>query len=129
MNDILKCSHCQSLLIRPVLLPCGHLICQEHTEKLNHVNCQACNVRHKVLAAANSFAPVQAVEKIIERELESVKQIDEYRKAMESCVDFERLVGELRRIELDPIYEINRVIDQMKNQIDLRREELKVRAD
>lgn len=48
---------------------------------------------------------------------------------MNICQEFEKLFKEVKRLREDPRAEIHRVVEDMKNEIDLKRETRKIRID
>jgi WD40 repeat protein len=50
MDEIFMCEYigCNRYFDKPVLLPCGNSICQEHVQKMKMLNCQFCGDLHVV---------------------------------------------------------------------------------
>ena len=47
IDSLFNCEICQNVLEDPVILPCGHLFCQKHTEEINKTECMFCSEKHK----------------------------------------------------------------------------------
>ena len=64
--NALKCVNCRQILSIPILLPCGHAICQSHTQVGDeHIICGECGCRH----LNKGFVVVEAFSKMIEVQL------------------------------------------------------------
>lgn len=128
----MKCSCCKKLLEEPIVLPCGHTICKIHeTLRINlhqtNIKCPECHVEHEL--PKKGFPINSLAEKLLEKKFNEIDLGPEYKVAVDSFEELKRIVEKLKRVQDDPELEIDRVIDDLKNKIDLRREEEKKRID
>ena len=126
LDTVLNCASCDQILVKPVLIPCGHSICAAHSEE-ERVHCKRCSIYHT--RPENGFTRNLFAETLIERQLNELDLGEDHSRAVESFKQLEDLVSEARRIRQDPELEIHRVIGELKNRVDLRREELKQQID
>lgn len=140
MDLALSCPRCKKILDEPVVLPCGHTVCKRHerdeiespnskdcktTKKLT---CDVCRIGHTIPTNGGFTANI-LVRSLLERNLAALNLGAEYHAAQTSFGEFKRMMTSLRQILTDPELEVNRVIGELKNQIDLRREEAKQKID
>lgn len=128
IRDAIKCSLCKRVLEAPVLLQCGNCICQKHTKgQESAYECQLCTGVHR--APEGGFCVIKAFEKIIQTNIEKIKLNKEYHEAMESCKKLTFSVEELDRVIARPELFITTMIDNLKSDIELIRDEYKVFID
>jgi DNA repair exonuclease SbcCD ATPase subunit len=127
----IKCSKCFELLENPVALPCGNSICEKHQKEdrddNNSVYCSVCDLHHVI--PNGGFIRILALEKLIERKINNIDLGDEYRSAYDKLEDFSELLEKLEKLKNDPSGKIYSKISKLRNNIDLRREELKSQID
>lgn len=133
MESALNCSICNDLLEDPVILPCSCTICKKHVdEKVNEISetfeCPKCKVDHDI--PMNGFVFNSIVVSLMElSSLQSKREEAEKKAAIKSFSYLKDLFDEFKRINENPELEIDRVIEELKNKIDLRREEAKIKID
>ena len=132
MNKILtaiKCANCQNNIETPVFLPCSDSICKKHTNQSNQesVICHKCGIEHKI--PKDGFPPNKALAEIIEAELEKLDFGKTHHQAKESCKLFENELKELEVTLNDPSHYTKQKINDLKNIVQLKGEELKLRID
>lgn len=126
MSSLIKCPSCQRTLAQPVVLPCGDTICKSHVVK-GTIKCPKCLADHSIPEAG--FPINSLVEELLKNEFAKLDLGPGHKVAVESLEELKKIVDKLKRIRDDPKLEINRVISDLKNKIDLRREEEKRRID
>lgn len=48
--NALKCVNCREILSNPVMIPCGHTICEKHTQiNENKIVCLECGIQHEIV--------------------------------------------------------------------------------
>lgn len=135
MENPLDCNICNAILKEPVILPCGHTICKLHeidrrvkSEQETHsLHCRICNLSHSI--PMNGFPSNRAIETLLHRKLQSIDLGDEHAKALKYCKEFENALNKIRQAKQDPEMEIHSIIADLKNKIDLNREERKKKID
>ena len=122
----LKCVNCRDTLSKPVLLPCGHTICQIHTEIAEaQIICFKCGCRH----FNTGFIINEAVSDMIKAQLYN---FDFGHQHKETSNSFERLKKQLDKNNLvlnDLEYFIHESIGELRNHVMLKSEQLKLRID
>ena len=126
MSSLIKCQSCQKTLAQPVVLPCGDTICKSHVAR-GTIKCPKCHADHDI--PEKGFLKNSLVEELIKNQLVKLDLDPDNKVAVESFQVLKEIVEKLKRIRDDPKLEINRVISDLKNKIDLRREEEKKRID
>jgi len=129
----LTCSHCSKILKNPVELPCEDCICQEHlTEKTllnaNKIKCLKCSQEFEI--KANVFKPVKLVKQLLDEHV----YLSDAEKNLKLKLDdtireffliYDELTVNKNRVEMECLNHFQ----ELRRQIDLQREELKVRID
>lgn len=126
----IKCEFCkQSLQIPVVLLPCGQLMCQKHAvEKTDKIECVSCDGDHAI--PSSGFPRVKAFEKILETRIEKCDfGCPEYAKTYKSCKTMEKMLDDLDKLRSDPLYHLDKVVSAYRADVDLKREQLKLKID
>lgn len=132
MKTFIQCPICEEILKEPVLLPCGHTICKIHEidkeeKRLEKINCPTCNCEHDV--SEKGFPLNLVVQNLIKFKLNEIDLGGEHTVAVESFRDLKGLVEEIKRMRENPELEIKRIMDCLRNKIDLRREKAKKSLD
>ena len=130
VSDSIKCTQCKETLKFPVVLPCGDSICKHHVDTKNEsktIECVICNELFDI--PTTGFARNKALEKLLEKEIVSIDLGDEYNSAFGKCQQFNELLEKFNRSKNDPEMRIHSVISELRNKVDLRREELKQDVD
>lgn len=126
--NILECPNCQEILAEPVLLPCCHTVCRKHETEGRILRCGLCQVKHEVLPE-KSFPSNLIVQTLLENDLGKADLGSEHRVATGSLKDVKMVVDELNLLLERPELEINRVVSDLKNKIELRKESAKQTID
>jgi WD40 repeat protein len=122
-EDII-CDKCQLILESPVTLPCGNTLCKVHLEGFNEkFKCSFCDREH-LIDDQDGFAINKKMIKIINNYI----NFDRLRKeTIESLNNLNELINEYESINPDDfVYEYFR---DLRNKVDLHREELKKEVD
>lgn len=131
MKTFIECPICDETLEEPVLLTCGHTICKSHEKdeekSLEKITCPTCNSEN--IVSQHGFPSNLLVQNLINFNFNQLNLGAEHIVAVESFRDFKELVEELKRMRENPELEINRVVGNLKNKIDLRREKGKKKLD
>lgn len=119
MESVLKCPICKDQLEHPVFLPCGCTVCKNHADcESSTIKCPKCLVVHDIPQKGfviNSMA-------VYLLEIGSSKENDEKKVTFESFEYLKDLFGKLKCFG-------NRVIDDLKNLFNLRKEEAKIKIE
>lgn len=131
ISKALKCANCQLILNSPVLLQCGHSICKYHAQFgdwfLERIGCDRCGVEHKI---PNEGLPDnQSLAEIISTQVHTIKLGEAHDRAKQDFDRLESLIDESETILNDPFHHVFKEIDQIKSEVQLKREELKMKID
>ena len=122
----LKCFNCREILSNPVLLSCGHMICQKDTQfDDDKVLCSECGIDHE----NKCFVVVKGFADLIEANLASFDFGTQHKQTRESCDKLKNLVDKNDTLLNDLNYHIHEEIGLLKNRIMLRSEQLKKQID
>lgn len=146
INNLLihfNCQKCMKTYETPVILPCGHSICQKHVIESKRqfmsttstmtsgtaakVICDECTKIFEI--PPEGFTCNVAVEKMLESQYPSISMLPELKAALQSFKVLAEVYNESRVFMSEPEVEVNRALSVLRNQVDLRREEIKMSAD
>jgi hypothetical protein len=126
--DPLICKTCEEILKKPVILPCGESICQLHVGEANsEIKCVSCSESHAI--PEKGFTLNKRLEALIENSLNSLDLGRDYNYAYNRTLAFESYVERFETTKKQPEKRIHDYINDLKNLIDLKREELKNEID
>lgn len=128
--DSIECTKCKKILSTPVILPCGHCICEKHVtenETAKKLECNLCAECHEI--PVKGFVRVRALDSLLAKKIDKIDLGDEYNSARDECSRFSDVFEQFDRIRNDPEARIHEVVSQLRNKVDLRREELKLEID
>lgn len=127
MEVSIECPICDRNYESPVFLPCGHSVCKKH-EPLNDdkLKCPTCKKEH--LVPYDGFPRNLLAEAFLVK-LEKIDHGSKHKEVVDSIQKLKTLLNELKQLEKHPEDEISAVVGELRNKIDLRREEEKKRID
>lgn len=129
MNQIVKevtCIKCNKLFDKPVVLPCGHSTCQSHTrEDDDKVVCVQCGQIH----TRSEFILNVPLMNLITAQIASIDFGSEHREAKKRCEQLEYELARQESMLNDVNYLIHENIDELRNRVHVRQEELKLAID
>ena len=127
----LQCTKCFEQLKTPVVLPCGNAICEKHQEECKDekksIYCSVCDVHHDI--PNGGFVRNLALQRLIEQQIDSIDMGKEYHYTYNKLKYFSDLYKTFEKLKNNPEDKVCSIISELKNQIDLRREELKSQID
>lgn len=129
MNKIqsaIKCPKCSKVLSTPIILPCGHSICQEHTGvEQKQIVCEKCGRSHENI----EFPINEQLMEIIDAEVASINFGVVHEDATQSFNLLDEALTRFETILNDPIYFVHESVTDLKSKINLKTEELKLLID
>lgn len=135
VDDVIKCPQCKEVFKSPVNLPCGHSICKHHINEYlindndsNKIECLICKKFHQI-HESDVLMPNKTIEILLKKNMEKIDLGKEYNSAIDKCNIFGDLLDKFNKIKNDPEMKIYSVISELKNKVDLRREEMKQEID
>jgi hypothetical protein len=72
---------------------------------------------------------MKALENIIKTQIERIDLGTSYNEAHKSCKKLETILGDIDLLKKDPFYFINESINEIRNDVEIKREELKLKID
>jgi hypothetical protein len=134
---IFDCDLCNSLLVDPIILPCSNTICQLHINDLlekrskrkNAFICELCVDEHEV--PANGFASNKRIKHQLDTKRNEMKIESgiNNRICKKSVNEAENSLAKLELVHKDPENYIYEYFEDIKREVDLRREVLKDKID
>lgn len=122
----IKCPNCSKILSEPVMLPCGHSICQEHTNvKQKQIVCWKCGKSHE----NNDFPINEPLKDIIAAQVAAIDLSNFHKDAKLSINRLEKKLTQSEVILNDPAYFVHESVTDLKNKVELKAEELKLLID
>ena len=130
IQNAIKCVLCREILELPVILPCNDIVCEKHVS--NQINddffkCEKCGIDHRI--PTNGFQPVIALQEIIDSQIGNLDFGSVHKEAKRSCESFEEALKEFKVLLKDPYVFAHEIISELKNSVQLKGEELKLRID
>jgi hypothetical protein len=134
MNDqltqiqrILTCPECNCLYNKPIILPCGDRVCQNHLEGKSSIECNICLNEYQVIEFPVDKLLVQLLNlntsgSIADSMNGSCIIGDQHKQAIVTFEHYELLIEKLERLLQDPYNHLYEVISQFRNKIDLNYE-------
>ena len=129
IRNAIKCAICREILESPVILPCSDTICKKHvTNQTNNlIRCEKCGIEHSI--PTNGFPTLPFLEEIIKSEIGQLDFGSVHKEAKKSCESFEKALKEFEVLLKDPHFYTHERISELKNIVQLKGEELKLRID
>ena len=129
IKEELTCKFCNGIYQNPIALPCGDNICKHHLEELisnkssKTFTCPLCNEEN---ATNQQFKVNKLIQTLVKRELHAFELDPKYETVLSSLrIEIEKIAAILK----DPENYIYEEISELKRQVDLDRERLKIRID
>lgn len=129
VKNTLACSHCSKTLQSPVTLPCGETICKIHVnnEPETEYYCVTCNLNHSI--PAGGFKINKILDEMLRSKISSLHFGDEYQSAVDALAKVNELIESFQLLKRDPHFVIDKAVRDIKDKIDIRREQLKAEID
>jgi hypothetical protein len=129
------CDLCNKLLVDPVVMQCDSTICKTHLDKLitNGSNekrtfiCEICQEDH--LIPKKGFMVNNRLQKLLRLELNALKVSPVFNECMKEIEDAKENVVKIGLLEKNAENYIYDYFEDVKRQVDIRREDLKFKID
>jgi hypothetical protein len=132
MNKIthaVKCGNCTNILESPVSLPCGCCICHKHTIDIKGpILCISCEIEYP-LPPSGRFPLIKALAEIIDAQIVDIDFGEEHNEAKELCKHLDDLLTNIEDTLKDPYNFTHEAISYLKNTVQLKGEEMKLKID
>ena len=134
LKDIATCYYCDCIFESPVILPCSESICGKHVEEMKFVDysneiikCCFCSDQHQI--PKPGFPKDKRTARLIEQEFHKMDFGKVHSKAANLCKEFDEMIKNLENLTNDPENVITEYFNRLTNEIDIRREEIKLIVD
>ena len=135
VKSFLDCDQCTKLLVNPVVMACGKFICKIHLEKIltheskekNTFICKICQEEHVI--PKNGFVVNNRLQDLLDVELNKFEPSPVFDECMKELEEAKASVLKIEQLETNPESYIYDYFEDIKNQVDLRREDLKFKID
>ena len=134
MEKIVTCNFCHSIFECPVILPCCEIICEKHIEQVKKssencekMNCHFCNEEHNI--PRNGFPKEIRIAKLIEHKFHQMDLGKVHKKALDSCKELKETINKVKNLTKEPQNYIEVYFNKIINEIDLLREENKLKIN
>jgi hypothetical protein len=130
VKNLFDCEQCNQLLVDPITLSCGYSVCKKHLDRLlenapkdmNKFECELCKEKHCI--PEKGFAINRNIQNGLDNDLNSLKLNTVYDKCKKAVTDANNKIQKIEILEKDPENYIFEYFEELKRQVDLRREEL-----
>jgi hypothetical protein len=120
VKRMFSCEFCSNLFIEPITLPCGITICQSHlNEILQDKKCLFCQEAH-----GNKYQVNKSLQQMIDIQLHDIKLSPSFELCQKSIADITETMHQLDLIQADPGHFVFEYFEEIKRQVDLRKERL-----
>ena len=145
VKNLFDCEQCNQLLVDPVSLPCGYSLCKRHldekldrapkriklmeanTQESNIFLCELCKENHYI--PENGFAINRRIQNGLNIKFNTLKLNPVYEECKVKITDVKNNIQNIKNLQRDPENHIFEYFEELKRQVDLRREELKLKLD
>ena len=135
VKNLFDCEQCNQLLVDPITLPCGYSVCKRHLDELlvnapkemNKFECELCEKNH--CFPEDGFAINRRIQNGLDIKLNSLKLNSVYEECKKKINEAKYQIQKIEILEKDPENYVFEYFEELKRQVDLRREELKLRLD
>ena len=135
IKNLFDCEQCYQLLVDPVTLSCGNSVCKRHLEDLfgaspeesNTFLCKLCGDKHSI--PENGFAINKRIQNALSIEFNTLKLNPVYEECKKEINEAKNNLQKIDNLENDPENHIFEYFEEIKRQVDIRREELKLKLD
>jgi hypothetical protein len=130
IKNLFKCDVCLQLLKEPVALTCGSTVCKSHLEDLSEsgvFQCEKCHEEHT--APTGGFKINNIVQDALNNNLNSLKASPIFEQCKVQIEHAAKSISDIEYMPDDPENYVYEYFEDIKRQVDLRREELKLKID
>ena len=130
IKSMFNCKICSDLLLDPITIPCGDTVCNSHLN--DHIlkqtfECQCCKKKHSV--PNEGFVINKFIQNQLKMQLNSMDVNQVFEECKDEIESAHKSVDQINKMEQDSQSYIYNYFEDIKRQIDLRREVLKEDID
>lgn len=127
LKYLFDCKQCLQLLQNPVTLQCGVTVCEKHLHEITENNCPFCNRLHPI--PDGGYRLNEQLKAMLDIELFSIKFSNKFYACKDSIKETGQSYKNIEQIRKDPANYIYDYFEEIKRQVDMRREDLKLQID
>lgn len=131
LKHLFKCEYCEEILASPIILPCGNKICQKDVSELTidicTIRCVFCSEDH--IVPKLGFPIDQHLQELLDLNISQFEFGPVYNHCKKNLKKLIEKIKEADTLRADPEYFIHQYFSDLRNQVDLRREDLKTKID
>ncbi len=134
LKCFLDCDLCNSLLVDPIVIPCGNLICKAHLDKLINTSdekssfiCDTCKEEHAL--PKDGFMVNHRLQSLLELGIDALKASPIFDECKKDIKEAMKTMREVELLETNSERYIFDYFEKIKRQIDKRGEDLKFKID
>jgi hypothetical protein len=135
IKNFFDCDLCHKVLVDPISIPCGSNVCKAHLDKLlknvskekNVFQCEICKEEHSI--PKSGFKVNKMVQNGLEIQLNTLKLTPIFEECKTEIKKAHERVAEIEALEKNSEVFIYEYFEDIKRQVDIRRENLKMKID
>ena len=132
INKLFHCQFCYELFKEPILLPCGATVCRKDlknfkSNKPSLIECFFCQQEH--VRTTNDYPIVKQIVDLMDIGGHSISLGETWNNGRSLLKDFDLKLSELEHINAKSDTYLNGFFEDIIDQIDLRREQMKIEID
>lgn len=130
IKNLFECDVCLELLAEPVTLACGCTVCKSHLKDISEeerFECESCQEEHSVPKAG--FRINKNLQKALNCKLNALKASPIFEECKLQIESVRKSLSKIDQMSDDPELFVYEYFENIKRQVDLRREELKFKID
>lgn len=134
VKSLFDCDLCHETLVDPIALPCGNSVCKRHVDELlekepdkTFLECEICHVEH--IIPKEGFMVNKRMQECLNIQLNTLKLLPVYDECKEVIRIAKENVAKIEKLETSAENYIYEYFEDIKRQVDLRREDLKAKID
>jgi len=135
IKNFFDCDLCHQVLVDPVSIPCGSNLCMDHLDKLlrnvstekNIFQCEICQEEHFI--PKSGFNINKRLQRGLEIQFNTLKLTPIFDQCKTAIKKAHEKVAEIETLERNSEGYIYEYFEDIKRQVDIRREDLKMKID
>ena len=135
IKNFFDCDLCHQVLVNPISFPCGSNVCKDHLDKLmknvskekSFFQCEICQEEHFI--PKSGFKANKMVQNGLEIQFNTLKLTPIFDECKTVLKTAHERVAEIETLEKNSEGYIYEYYEEIKRQVDIRREDLKVKID
>ena len=126
-HKLFTCKACFLILEAPVVLPCGEIICKKDVEELFPGSCFHCSQKHAI--PDEGFPSEKRLEKMLQLKVYNLNLGLDFKSIQQEIESISSYLDELELLQSDPDFYTYNYFNELRQQIESRRENLKAEID